>query len=516
MSPEVLTNKNYWNIIDIWSLGVIFFELLTNSLPFTGNDGDVIKEKITTLDYNLELIPKNRNPELVILLKKMLVINPEQRWSAFQCLQYRIITEELHYLIKDNIIQLDKEAMEKIFYCKKLDKKITISLSDKEKKEIFDYFKHLELARKIDSYSIKNVYSPGYFKTKVYNTITGRDLESTINDLSLKDVDVEDLLNSEYLINITDPKSKTLDLSKTTYYKVMIEDIEKVDNSIKYPFDQHKDDPITLSINCLSKIEKVFNSVTELYSNSSEITDENTLKLKVSTSKLYMEFLVEIRKFRKIDILTCSKESKLAVILNLYMTMFRHLQIKSFLATNESTNGLVENVKSIFYKPKLQVEVRYDIGGSLITLYELMHIVIRRNKKPIENYYFDLASSSDVRIKFIDHSNPKVLENLLLLCIDPMYISEIDDYIIDFSPYDDKNIEEQIETRCKTFFKDNLTINLTQITIPKFLVNYQKEFGSGEDGDIIKFLMKFNVDPDVKPNFVLKNYKEKKLQISWV
>lgn len=38
MAPEVLNNKRYNHKADVWSLGIVFFEMLTGFMPFTGKN----------------------------------------------------------------------------------------------------------------------------------------------------------------------------------------------------------------------------------------------------------------------------------------------------------------------------------------------------------------------------------------------------------------------------------------------------------------------------------------------
>ena len=53
MAPEVLQSKPYDFKADIWSLGVMFFELLTGNYPFQGQTKGEIFHKIRGGKYYL-------------------------------------------------------------------------------------------------------------------------------------------------------------------------------------------------------------------------------------------------------------------------------------------------------------------------------------------------------------------------------------------------------------------------------------------------------------------------------
>lgn len=43
-APEIL-DRNYTNKIDVWSLGIIFYQMLTDELPFQGANQDALRQK---------------------------------------------------------------------------------------------------------------------------------------------------------------------------------------------------------------------------------------------------------------------------------------------------------------------------------------------------------------------------------------------------------------------------------------------------------------------------------------
>ncbi len=58
MAPEIMSNKSYNYKVDIWSIGIILFEMLTGFVPFTGVTKEDLKKNIQMGYYR---IPKELN-----------------------------------------------------------------------------------------------------------------------------------------------------------------------------------------------------------------------------------------------------------------------------------------------------------------------------------------------------------------------------------------------------------------------------------------------------------------------
>jgi serine/threonine protein kinase len=53
MAPEVLNGIKYNHKVDVWSMGIVFFELITGFTPFTGRDRDDLKKNLEKGTYKL-------------------------------------------------------------------------------------------------------------------------------------------------------------------------------------------------------------------------------------------------------------------------------------------------------------------------------------------------------------------------------------------------------------------------------------------------------------------------------
>ena len=102
MSPLVLkkyTNagglekfQGYNEKADIWSLGTIFYQLLTGNFLFNANNMKELIQKVDEGNYSVP-INKNFSKEVVSFLNCMLQYNPEDRISVQNLAQHEFITE---------------------------------------------------------------------------------------------------------------------------------------------------------------------------------------------------------------------------------------------------------------------------------------------------------------------------------------------------------------------------------------------------------------------------------------
>jgi serine/threonine protein kinase len=84
MAPEVILVKEYDSKADLWSFGIIMYELLFGTHPQSASSMSQLINNLKSQNIDFQL-HKNFTPECFDLLKKLLNKNPEQRisWSEF-------------------------------------------------------------------------------------------------------------------------------------------------------------------------------------------------------------------------------------------------------------------------------------------------------------------------------------------------------------------------------------------------------------------------------------------------
>lgn len=108
MAPEVIQEKHYDTAVDWWSFGILGFDLLTGSSPFSANNETKIKEKI--LKSKL-ILPYFLSADAKDLLTRLLRKEPKKRLGANMPKDMQIIKSH-RFFRKIDWRQLEKRELE--------------------------------------------------------------------------------------------------------------------------------------------------------------------------------------------------------------------------------------------------------------------------------------------------------------------------------------------------------------------------------------------------------------------
>ncbi|KAA6395201.1 MAG: putative serine/threonine-protein kinase Nek1, partial [Streblomastix strix] len=98
LSPEICENKPYDNKSDIWSLGCVLYEMITQKHPFDGDSIIGLAKKIVQGQY--DPIPTSfYSQQLSELVQMILQVNPQNRPSIHEILQTQIIKDRIQSII---------------------------------------------------------------------------------------------------------------------------------------------------------------------------------------------------------------------------------------------------------------------------------------------------------------------------------------------------------------------------------------------------------------------------------
>lgn len=132
--PEQLKSTQYGKKVDIWSTGMIMYELLTKGgHPIFGSDFynklersvEEFKDIMNTISSSEKIVKQNKNySDLALkLMENMLNVNPNLRYSSARALKHPWITRNLDSVIPLNMyeeMQLNMKAYEKLKYATRL------------------------------------------------------------------------------------------------------------------------------------------------------------------------------------------------------------------------------------------------------------------------------------------------------------------------------------------------------------------------------------------------------------
>jgi 3-phosphoinositide dependent protein kinase-1 len=96
VSPEILNNANTTAASDLWALGAVLYQLVSNVPPFVGQAEYYIFQKILKLEYKF---PDKFPPAAKDLVQKLLVLEPSKRLGATDHRQY--VSIKTHEFFRD-------------------------------------------------------------------------------------------------------------------------------------------------------------------------------------------------------------------------------------------------------------------------------------------------------------------------------------------------------------------------------------------------------------------------------
>jgi aurora kinase len=85
IGPEIIFRENYDTTLDMWTIGVLAYELSSGRAPFLSANRQETSRKIKNLDYQT---PDFFSPELKDFVRKILVADPKKRLTDDEALNH--------------------------------------------------------------------------------------------------------------------------------------------------------------------------------------------------------------------------------------------------------------------------------------------------------------------------------------------------------------------------------------------------------------------------------------------
>ena len=135
MAPEIVENENYDYRVDIWSLGILLYELLYGHSPFKANSTKNVILNIKHHELTYDDKNKNVSHSCKDLIKKLLNSNPQKRYKIKDILEHPFIKKHsekyLSTLKKKSSNLMDEE--DNLFDIKRANTKYLTSKKEQQK-----------------------------------------------------------------------------------------------------------------------------------------------------------------------------------------------------------------------------------------------------------------------------------------------------------------------------------------------------------------------------------------------
>ena len=103
LSPEIIENKPYSFSSDVWSLGVLLYEMAALRPPFDANSLHELAGKI--LKGKHPALPKFYSDDLNLLISSLLTVDPRKRPNINQILKFRLVKEKIPNFLGDKVFK---------------------------------------------------------------------------------------------------------------------------------------------------------------------------------------------------------------------------------------------------------------------------------------------------------------------------------------------------------------------------------------------------------------------------
>jgi serine/threonine protein kinase len=103
LSPEICESKPYGRKSDVWSLGVVLYEIIALEMPFQAQSLPALVVKICSGEPNYTLVATKYSPALIALTRSMLQKNPDKRPSLSQIVKTDFIMNHISKLLSYTI-----------------------------------------------------------------------------------------------------------------------------------------------------------------------------------------------------------------------------------------------------------------------------------------------------------------------------------------------------------------------------------------------------------------------------
>jgi len=125
VAPDVLLGTGYGPAVDMWSVGVLIYVLLSGRLPFAA-DSDAELFRLIIAGNLVWKTPQfdTVSAEGKDLIKKLIVVEPDDRWTAKQALEHPWIkkaagTNNVHNSMMENLRSLSAESKARLLAAQK-------------------------------------------------------------------------------------------------------------------------------------------------------------------------------------------------------------------------------------------------------------------------------------------------------------------------------------------------------------------------------------------------------------